>query len=111
MAYDSELADRIRARLSKHASVREVVMFGGLGFMLNNKLALFAHGDGGLWLRAAPHDQGELQSRGAEPAAMGTGRGMGAGWLAVPPQELDESQQLDFWVRTAEDWNRRISSS
>ncbi len=53
MAYDHELADRMRDRLAP-LRPREVAMFGGLGFMINGKFTVFAHGDGGMWLRCAP---------------------------------------------------------
>jgi hypothetical protein len=41
MAYDRRLADRIRAALAGRA-VREAGMFGGLTFMVNDKIAVAA---------------------------------------------------------------------
>ncbi|KJK43542.1 hypothetical protein UK23_32850 [Lentzea aerocolonigenes] len=105
MAYDPELADRMRARLTP-SQPREVAMFGGLGFMINGKLAAFAHGDGGIWLRCAPDRVGELERQGAQPAEMGNGRTMGPGWLRVSADKLSTEDMLAFWLDAALDHNR-----
>ena len=39
MAYDEELADRVRALLAGRPGVREQKMFGGLAFMVNGNMA------------------------------------------------------------------------
>ena len=109
MPYDVELADRIRDGLSAQRVVREAAMFGGLGFMINNKLAVFAHSDGGLWLRAAPQRQSELEARGAQPADMGAGRAMGPGWLKVGADTVTTQKGLMFWLGVAVDYNRVLT--
>ena len=45
MAYDEELADRVRALLAGRSGVREQKMFGGLAFMLNGNMACGIMGD------------------------------------------------------------------
>lgn len=111
MGYDQELADRIREGLAPVRSVREVKMFGGLGFMVNGKLAVFAHGGGGMWLRCSPSRVDELEREGARPADMGNGRGMGAGWLQVSADQVRTDETLDFWLDVALDYNRSATTS
>lgn len=110
MTYDRELADRIRDGLASGQPVREVTMFGGLGFMINGKLAVFAHGDGGMWLRCSPSRVGELEGKGAQAAEMGNGRSMGAGWLQVSAEMVPTDETLDFWLDIALDYNRSTTT-
>ena len=109
MAYDEELADRSRAALSGDPSVREVRMFGGLVFMVNEKLALGAHRGGELLLRVAPEAVDALLGRGAAVAEMGRGRRMSGGWLTVGPQLVDSEADLRYWVDAALEHNRAIT--
>ncbi|MCX5424766.1 TfoX/Sxy family protein [Streptomyces sp. NBC_00078] len=91
-------------------SVREVHMFGGLGFMVNGKLAVFAHGDGGMWLRCTPSRVGELERKGAQCADMGNGRNMGAGWVQVSAEQVPTEETLDFWLDVALDHHRSATT-
>ena len=81
-------------------------MFGGLGFMINNKLAVFAHGEGGLWVRCAPARTAELEHRGARPADLGNGHRMGPGWLQVDADTASTPESLEFWIEVALQHNR-----
>lgn len=105
MTYDPEMADRIRDGLVPQPSLREVKMFGGLGFMINGKLAVFAHGDGGMWVRCAPSRVEELEREGAQAADMGNGRSMGPGWLQVSADQVSTEEALDFWLGAALEYN------
>lgn len=74
MAVDEKLAGRVRAALADAPSVREVAMFGGLGFMLNgNMVAACSHR--GLLVRVGEAGVAEALARGAEPMIM-NGRAM-----------------------------------
>ena len=97
MAYDEDLADRIRELISMEPGLTEKRMFGGLGFMLDGNLAVAASGQGGILVRVAP-DEGErlLASTPAEPMETG-GRSM-RGWLRVAPDHLKTKRQLSRWV-------------
>jgi len=106
VAYDHELAERMRDRLAP-LEPREVAMFGGLGFMINGKLAAFAHGDGGMWLRCAPERVDELERQGAQAAEMGKGRTMGPGWLRVSAELVSTEETLAFWLDAALGHNQR----
>lgn len=106
MAYDEELAGRIREALADQTSVREVKMFGGLSFMVNESMAVCAMSDGDLLVRADPARSGELLTiNGARPAEMGAGRAMGKGWVAVDNDAIASADDLDFWIGVALEYN------
>jgi len=66
------LADRIRAALPHDHPVREVSMFGGLSFMVDDSMVVAAGRDGDLLVRIDPARNDELLTvPGARPAAMG----------------------------------------
>jgi TfoX/Sxy family transcriptional regulator of competence genes len=97
MAYDEELAERLRAQLSGGA-VTEKKMFGGLAFLLNGNMAVAASGQGGLLVRVDPAQTVELLAEaGAEEFDLG-GRGPMKGWLRVAPDVLDDDATLAAWV-------------
>ena len=109
MAYDVELADRIRAALSGEPVVREVRMFGGLAFMVDEKVALGAHRSGGLLLRVAPEAVDALLGKGAAIAEMGKGRQMSGGWLTVGPELVDSEAGFRYWLDAALEHNRAVT--
>jgi TfoX/Sxy family transcriptional regulator of competence genes len=91
MAYDEELADRIRDRVR---DATEKKMFGGLAFLVGGNMAVAASGQGGLLVRVDPAEGARLvESTNAEPMEM-RGRQM-AGWLRVQVATDDE---LAEWV-------------
>ncbi len=92
------LADRVRALVPRGRAVREVSMFGGLAFMVDDAMAVSVGRDGTLLVRTDPARHEELLAvPGAEPAVMGE-RSMGPGWLAVSPEGLGTDEQLSFWI-------------
>src|SRR3954469_11469994 len=91
MAYDEELADRIRRRVQ---GATEKKMFGGVAFLVGGNMAVAASGQGGLLARVDPAQGARLvESTSAEPMEM-RGRQM-AGWLRVHATTDDE---LAEWV-------------
>jgi TfoX/Sxy family transcriptional regulator of competence genes len=97
MAYDEALAERIREHLLGEP-VEEKRMFGGLAFLLGGHLAVSASGKGGLMVRVAPTQTGELLAEpGASPMEMG-GRGPVAGWLRVSADAVADEDALSRWV-------------
>lgn len=107
MAYDREVADRVRQALSPQPSVREVTMFGGLSFMVNERIVVSVMGDGALLVRADPQRADELLAiKGASPAEMGTGRPMGRGWITVAREAVATHENLGFWIGVALEHNR-----
>jgi TfoX/Sxy family transcriptional regulator of competence genes len=105
------LADRIRAALTDEPSTREVPMFGGLSFMVNEKMVVAMHSDGDLLVRVDPDRNGELLALpGARPAQMGAGRAMGPGWISVAEEALATDDDLSLWTDVALEYNaQRLS--
>jgi TfoX/Sxy family transcriptional regulator of competence genes len=97
MAYDKELADRLRELLQGEPGVTEKRMFGGLAFMINGNMAVGASGQGGLLLRVDPAETDALvESPHARRFEM-RGREMD-GWLRVDDAGLSTDQNLRHWV-------------
>ena len=96
------LVERVRAALPRDRALREVSMFGGLAFMLDNRMVVSVNGDGGMLVRVDPKRSGELVARpGAQRAQMGANRTMGPGWISVAAAGLETDQQLTDWIDVA----------
>lgn len=97
MAYDEELAQRIRELLSSERGVTEQRMFGGLAFLVGGNMAVAASGQGGLLLHVDP-DQGEdlMDGAGVDPMVM-RGKVM-QGWLRVDASRVPTRRDLRRWV-------------
>ena len=103
MAYDEQLAARIRDQLTGEDGVTEQKMFGGLAFLVNGNMAVAASGQGGILVRVDPAESGELvSSTGAEEMVM-RGRSM-AGWLRVEPA----GDELRGWVERGVSYARSL---
>jgi hypothetical protein len=97
MAYDEELAGRIRELVQDEAGVSEKRMFGGLAFLVDGHLAVSASGQGGLLLRVDPVESESLTSPpDVRPFEMG-GRSM-SGWLHVSDESVADEEELRRWV-------------
>jgi TfoX/Sxy family transcriptional regulator of competence genes len=102
VAYDVELAERIREILENERDVTEKRMFGGLSFMVRGRMAVSASRSGGLLVRTDPSDVAGLLSEHVDQARMG-GRDMN-GWLHIAPAALHTETQLTAWVRRGVDY-------
>ena len=97
MAYDEDLANRIRELISGEADVAEQQMFGGLAFLIGGHMSVAVSGQGGLLLRCDPADtEPLLRKPHAGPFEM-RGRAMN-GWLRVTPEGVQTKRQLERWV-------------
>ena len=97
MAYDEELAERLRTALADHGGVVEKSMFGGLAFLVGGHMAVAASGQGGLMVRCDPERTAELlEEPGATTFEM-RGRGM-KGWLRVDTAAVADDAAMDHWV-------------
>jgi TfoX/Sxy family transcriptional regulator of competence genes len=93
MAYDEELAARIRELVAGEPGITEKKMFGGLAFLAGGNMAVAASGQGGLLVRVDPEESEALvASSEARPMEM-RGREM-PGWLRVDPPD----DELAAWV-------------
>lgn len=94
------LAERVRAALPHNRRVREVSMFGGLSFMVDDSMVVAAGRDGDLLVRIDPGRSDELLNvPGAKPAVMGADRPMGPGWISISCEGLATDTQLAFWTQ------------
>lgn len=97
MAYDEELAHRIRELLAETAGVTETPMFGGLAFLVDGHMTVAASRTGGLLARVdARQFERLIATTDAEPMVMG-GRAM-TGWLLVPAASVSTKRKLATWV-------------
>jgi TfoX/Sxy family transcriptional regulator of competence genes len=98
VAYDEDLANRIRELIAGEQGVSEQRMFGGLAFLINGNMSVAASGQGGLMLRVEPDETDALlQKPHARPFVM-RGRDM-QGWLRVEDEGVRTRRQLEPWVR------------
>lgn len=98
MAYDAELADRVRAVMPMRDDISEKAMFGGLAFLIAGNMAVAVGGRGGLMVRSTADQADDLVS--AYPEADHTvmrGRRM-TGWVDVAGDPLGDDDVLQRWV-------------
>jgi TfoX/Sxy family transcriptional regulator of competence genes len=97
MAYDEELAGRIRALLGDRPELTEKKMFGGLAFLIGGNMAIAASGQGGILVRVDPDESAELVA--STPAELMEMRGRTmAGWLRVDTADVADDGALAQWV-------------
>jgi TfoX/Sxy family transcriptional regulator of competence genes len=97
MAYDQELADRVRECVEQVPDVTEKQMFGGLAFMVGGNMAVAASGQGGLLLRCDPEGTDALVAADGVDRMVMRGRAMD-GWLRVEGAVVAEEEDLRRWV-------------
>jgi TfoX/Sxy family transcriptional regulator of competence genes len=100
MAYDVELADRIRELLEGDADISEKEMFGGLAFLAGGNMAIAASSQGGALVRVDPAESDRLVDTTSAEVAVMQGRPM-TGWLRVPGDDLDAAGGLDGVIACA----------
>jgi hypothetical protein len=97
VAYDEDLANRIRDIVQDESGLTEKRMFGGLAFLINGKMAVSASGQGGMLLRVDPGDTPTLIERPEASRFEMRGREMD-GWLRIDMTGLVTKRQLRSWV-------------
>ena len=107
MAYDEDLADRIRELVATERRLTEKKMFGGLGFMIGGNMAVAASGQGGLLVRVDPDEGDRLVAKaGAEPMVM-RGRAM-TGWVRVAADSVRTKKALATWIARGVSYARSL---
>jgi hypothetical protein len=96
VAFDTDLADRIRSALGKRKGLTEKKMFGGIGFMLGGNMACGVHGEQ-MIVRLDPNETDEALARPHTRRFDLTGRPM-KGWILVEPNGLTKDADLGKWV-------------
>lgn len=109
MAYDHELADRIRGLVVNEEGVTEQRMFGGLAFLVNGNMSVTASGQGDLLVRMKPDDAGLLVDDERVTPMVMHGREM-RGWLRVAPIAVDAVGELEAWVTRSVGYARSLSA-
>lgn len=107
MAYDRELADRIRDLISGEEGVTEQRMFGGLAFLVNGNMAVAASGQGGLLVRCDPAETDSLVEGELVTPMVMRGREM-RGWLRVDASAVGAEDQLEQWTRRGVEYARSL---
>src|SRR6059058_3971769 len=107
MAYDEDLANRIRELIAAEPDLTEKQMFGGLAFLIGGNMSVAASGQGGLLVRVEPE---ETEALAAKPSARRfemRGREMD-GWLRVDDVGVRTKRQLEPWVRVGVRYARSL---
>ena len=105
MAYNEKLADRTRELFAAtHKNVEEKAMFGGLCFMVNNKMCVGVEMER-LMVRLDPAKYEEvMEKEGCKPMDF-TGRVM-KGFVFVDIEALKTKAQLGYWIKLALEYNK-----
>jgi TfoX/Sxy family transcriptional regulator of competence genes len=107
VAYDEELAGRIRELVGDDPALSEQKMFGGLAFLVGGNMAVAASGHGGLLVRVDPAESDTLvETTNARLMEM-RGRSM-QGWLRVDADDVRTRRQLGKWVELGTTYARSL---
>jgi len=107
VAYDEELAARIRELVVSESGLTEKKMFGGLAFLLDGNMAVAASGQGGVLVRVDPAQSDKLVATTNARVMEMRGRSM-QGWLRVGPDDLRTKRQLAKWVELGTAYARSL---
>jgi len=97
MAYDEDLANRIRELIAADVDVTEQKMFGGLAFLVGGHMSVAASGQGGLMVRVDPDAADTLLGKPHTRPFEMRGRAL-EGWLRVDSEGVRSKRQLEPWV-------------
>lgn len=100
MAYDEELAERIRHQLAGEPGVTERRMFGGLAFLVDGHMTVAAIERGGLMVRTDEASAASLVD-GDLVVPMEMRGGPVRGWLQVSAPAVAADDGLETWVERA----------
>jgi len=107
MAYDEELANRLREVLAREKRLTEKRMFGGLAFLIAGHMAVAASRTGGLLLRCDPATTDTLIAEPGTDRFVMRGKAMD-GWLYVAPDAVEDDAELRRWVAHGVDYVRGL---
>jgi hypothetical protein len=107
VAFDEELAARIRGLVGSDPALTEQRMFGGLAFMIGGNMAVAASGQGGILVRVDPAESETLVATTAARTMEMRGRPM-RGWLRVAADDVRTEPQLESWVERGTAYARSL---
>lgn len=105
MSYDESLADRVRSHIGRtHTNVEEKRMFGGLCFMVNDKMCVGVRKEH-MMVRLDPAIYDEVMKRpGCHP--MANSAGIKKGFVFVDSEVLESDDELEYWTNLALEYNK-----
>jgi TfoX/Sxy family transcriptional regulator of competence genes len=107
VAYDEELAARIRELVSAETGLDEKKMFGGLAFLVGGNMAVGVSGQGGILVRVDPDESDELVATTSAQLMEMRGRSM-RGWLRVAAADVAGDAALADWVERGTTYARAL---
>ncbi|HXS85516.1 MAG TPA: TfoX/Sxy family protein [Mycobacterium sp.] len=107
MAYDTDLADRIRELLGTVRGVDEKRMFGGLAFLINGNMSVAVSKQGGILVRVPPDETEKLLARAHVNPMVMAGR-EARGWIRVDADGVKTKRQLTAWVTRGVEFAQRL---
>lgn len=110
MAYNEKLADRVREIIAiNHKNVEEKAMFGGLCFMVNDKMCVGVEKDR-MMVRLDPEKyEAVIEKDGVKPMDF-TGKIM-KGYVFVDNDALNTKKKLEYWMDLALEYNKIAKAS
>src|ERR1700758_712975 len=107
MAYDEDLAARIRKQLAGERRLTEKKMFGGLAFLIGGNMAIAASGQGGLLVRCDPDESDSIVAKSKAELMVMRGKAM-QGWLRVGAENVKTERELKRWIETGAGYARSL---
>jgi TfoX/Sxy family transcriptional regulator of competence genes len=107
VAYDEDLAERVRKLIGDDPGLAEKKMFGGLAFLIGGNMAVGVSGQGGLLVRVDPEESDELVASTSAYLMEMRGRQM-QGWLRVDSEDVEGDGELGSWVERGTAYARSL---
>ena len=109
MAYNQQLANRIREQLQELEGVEEKEIMGGLSFMVNQKMCVGVIKDE-MMCRIDPARSEEVLDKTGCREMDFTGKPM-KGWVMIDDSGMKNQIELKFWIDLALDFNQHAKAS
>jgi hypothetical protein len=111
MAYDTKLADKVRAYVAQfpQLEIDEKKMFSGLAFIINGKMCINVSGDN-LMCRYDPALTTDITNRKGYLPMIMKGKEL-KGYCYVEPAGFKNKKDFEFWVNLCLDFNDAAKSS
>lgn len=109
MAYNEQIANRIREALAHLPNVKEKKMFGGLAFMVNDKMCITVGADT-IMCRIDPAIHESAISRNDCRTVIMGGREY-KGYVDVGDNGIRSKKDFDYWIEQALDYNKIAKAS
>jgi TfoX/Sxy family transcriptional regulator of competence genes len=109
MAYNEKLADRIRETLAEIPNVNEKFMFGGICFMLNEKMCVGVVKDE-MMCRINPDVYDEALHKTGCREMVFTGKPM-KGYVYVSDEGMKTKKEFDYWINLCVEFNSQAKAA